>query len=58
MSAAAVTAKPTTTTTAAILAWPRFIDLQHPTSDFLAVELLNSCRCFFVRGHFNEGEAF
>jgi hypothetical protein len=58
MSAAAVTAEATTTTTTAILAWPRFIDLQHPTSDFLAVELLDRCRRFFVSRHFDEREAF
>jgi len=56
----AVTAEPTTTATTAgsTLAWPRFIDLQHPASDFLSVELFDRRSRFVVRRHFDEGEAF
>ena len=40
---AAITAEVASTATAAaaIFAWAGFVDLQHPASDFLAIELLN-----------------
>ena len=56
--AAAPIAAESTSATAAIFAWPGFIHLQHPTGEFLAVELFNRCRRFFLSRHFDEGETF
>jgi hypothetical protein len=56
---AAITAEVTSAATAAtIFARPGFVNLQHPTSNFLAVELLNCRRRFFLGRHFDESETF
>ena len=56
--ATAIAAKATSTTTAAaaILARSRFVDLQHPPTDFLTIELVDSSGRLIIRRHFNESE--
>src|SRR5688572_2626466 len=45
------------TSAATIFAWFGFIDLQEPTVDFLAIELLNRRIRFVLTGHFDESKA-
>jgi 2-methylaconitate cis-trans-isomerase PrpF len=57
-TAAAISTEATSAATATTLTWPRFVDLQHPTGNFPAVELLNRRRRFFLSRHFDKSKTF